>query len=63
MLPFIRRSDLTAFLHIQPTDTPKVWKALQYFKRELPPPVQTIDDSVCELSLSLSLSSMRVIIE
>jgi hypothetical protein len=50
MVPFIRRSDLTANLGIPMSDPEnslnKVWDAIQKLKREFPPPLQSIDDSV-----------------
>jgi hypothetical protein len=59
MIPFIRRSDLTAYLDIPLSDESdsvnKVWNAIQKLKREFPPPIQPIDDSVRVYSLSLSL--------
>jgi hypothetical protein len=55
MIPFIRRSDLTTYLSIHPTDVPKIWNAIQQLKREFPPPIETIDDSVRFASSSSSL--------
>lgn len=59
MVPFIRRSDLTANLGIPPTDTPKVWNALQQLKKTFPPPIQTMDDK-CELICTTTESPITV---
>jgi hypothetical protein len=57
MVPFIRRSDLAANLGIPMSDTEKslnkVWDAIQKLPFRLPPPLETIDDSVQYKSHSL----------
>jgi hypothetical protein len=57
MVPFIRRSDLTANLGIPMSDAEnslsKLWDAIQKLPFRLPPPLETIDDSVQYKSHSL----------
>jgi hypothetical protein len=60
MVPFIRRSDLTANLGIPMSETEdssnKLWEAMQKLKKEFPPPLQSIDDSLrCLLSDSFPM--------
>jgi hypothetical protein len=58
MVPFIRRSDLTVNLGIPMSDADKslnkVWDAIQQLPFFLPPPLETIDDSVQSKSHSLA---------
>jgi hypothetical protein len=58
MIPFIRRSDLTAHLGIPMLEVNRIWTAIQKLPFKLPPPLQAIDDSVRSyLSISLSIST------
>lgn len=63
MVPFIRRSDLTANLSIPMSDAErslnKIWDAIQKLPFYLPPPLQSIDDS-CELICTTTESPITV---